>query len=74
MNVLTCFFGALAVGFRHFDWLDNSRDHIAVDDIIRVQVMSERDGREGDLEWGGVMEECKRELSCVCIKMAEAVG
>ena len=35
--------------------------------------MSERDGGEGDLEWGGVMEECKRELSCVCIKMAEAI-
>ena len=36
--------------------------------------MSERDGGEGDLEWGGVMKECKRELSCVCIKMAQAVG
>ena len=36
--------------------------------------MSERDGGEGDLEWSGIMEECKRELSCVCIKMAEAVG
>ena len=36
--------------------------------------MSERDGGEGDLEWGGMMEECKRELLCVCIKMAEAVG
>ena len=31
--------------------------------------MSEKDGGEDDLEWGGVMEECKRELSCVCIKM-----
>ena len=39
-----------------------------MDEIIRVQVMSERDGGEGDLEWGGVMEECKRELSCVCIR------
>ena len=36
--------------------------------------MSERDRGEGDLEWGGVTEECKRELSCVCIKMAQAVG
>ena len=36
--------------------------------------MSQRDGSEGDLEWGGVMEECKSELSCVCIKMGEAVG
>ena len=34
--------------------------------------MSERD--RGDLEWCGVIEECKRELSCVCIKMAQAVG
>ena len=74
MNVLTCFFAALAVGCRHFDWLDNLREHIAVDEIIRVQIMSEKDGGEGDLEWGGVMEECKRELSCVCIKMAQAVG
>ena len=73
MNVLTCFFAALAGGCRHFDWLDNLREHIAVDEIIRVQVMSERDRGEGDLEWAGVMEECKRGLSCVCIKMAEAV-
>ena len=36
--------------------------------------MSERDGGEGDLEWAGVMEECKRELSCVCQKMTQAVG
>ena len=36
--------------------------------------MSERDGGEGDLEWCSVMEECKRELSCVGIKMAQAVG
>ena len=66
------FFAALARGCRHFDWLNNLREHIAADEIIRVQVMSERDG--GDLEWYGVMEECKRELSCVCIKMAQAVG
>ena len=39
-----------------------------------MQVKSERDGGEGDLEWGGVMEECKGELSYVCIKMAEAIG
>ena len=72
--MLTCFFAVLAIGCHHFDWLDNLREHIVVDDIIRVQVMSERDGCEGDLEWGGVMEECKRELSCVCTKMVEAVG
>ena len=36
--------------------------------------MSERDGGQGDLELGGVMEECKRELLCVCINMAKAVG
>ena len=72
--MLTCFLAALAVGCRHVDWLDNLREHIAVDEIIRVQVMSERDGGEGNSEWCGVMEECKRELLCVCIKMAEAVG
>ena len=47
-------FGALAVGCRHFDWLDNLREHVA--------------------EWTSTMEECKRELSCVCQKMAQAVG
>ena len=36
--------------------------------------MSERDGGEGNLDWAGVMEECKRELSCVCQKMAKAIG
>ena len=36
--------------------------------------MSERDADEGDLEWAGVMEECRREFSCVCQKMAQAVG
>ena len=36
--------------------------------------MSEKDGGEGDLEWADVMEECKRELSCVCQKMAQAIG
>ena len=36
--------------------------------------MSERGVDKGDLEWAGVMEECKRELSCVCQKMAQAVG
>ena len=45
-----------------------------MDEIIRVQVMSERDGGKGDLEWTGMMEECKRELSCLCQKIAEAVG
>ena len=45
-----------------------------MDQIIRQQVMSERDAGEGDLEWAGVMEECRRELSCVCKKMAQAVG
>ena len=74
MNVLTCFLVVFAIGCRHFDWLDNLREHIAVDEIIQVQIMSERDGGEGNLEWAGVMEECKRELSCVCIKMAQAVG
>ena len=36
--------------------------------------MSERDADEGNLEWASVMEECRRELSCVCQKMAQAVG
>ena len=71
VNVLTWFLAALAVGCCHFDWLDNLREHIAVDEIIRVQVMSERDGGKSDSEWCGVMEESKMELSCVCIKMAQ---
>ena len=36
--------------------------------------MSERDGGEGDLEWTGVIEKCKRELSCVPQKVAQAIG
>ena len=64
--MLTKLFGAFALGCRHFDWLDNLREHIGVDQIIRQQVMSERDTDEGDLELGRVMEECRRELSWVC--------
>ena len=45
-----------------------------MDQIIRQQVMSEKDADEGDLKWAGVMEESRRELSCVCQKMAQAVG
>lgn len=30
-----------------------------------------RDVGEGNLQWGDVMEECKRELSCVCRPMAQ---
>ena len=45
-----------------------------MDDIIRVQVICERDAGKGDLEWAGIMEECRRELSCVCEMMAQAVG
>ena len=71
--MLIWYFGELAVGCRYFDWLDNLKEYIVVDEIIRVQVMSKRDGREGDLEWAGMMEECKRELSCICQKMAQAI-
>ena len=45
-----------------------------MDEIIQVQVISERDGGEGNLEWASTMEECRRELSCVCQKMAQVVG
>ena len=37
---------------------------VNVDEIIRVQVMSERDARKGNLEWAGIMQECKGELLC----------
>ena len=37
-----------------------------MDEIIQVQVRSERNGGEGNL--------CKRELSCVRQKMAKAIG
>ena len=33
--------------------------------------MSERDACKGDLKWVGIMEECRRELSCVCKEMAQ---
>ena len=45
-----------------------------MDQIIRQQVMSERDADEGDLEWADAMEECRRELPCVCQKISQAVG
>ena len=45
-----------------------------MDQIIQQQFMSERDADKGDLEWAGVMEKCRRELSCVYQKMGQAVG
>ena len=72
--MLTYCFGAFGIGCCNFDWLDNLRDRIGVDEIKGVQVMSERDASKGELEWAGVMEECKRELSYECQKMAQAVG
>ena len=45
-----------------------------MDQIIRQQIMSERDADEGNLESASVIEECRRELSCVCQKMAQAIG
>ena len=74
MNVLTYRFGVLAGGRRHFDWLDSLRGHISVNEIMQVQEMSERDANRGDLQWGGVTEECKIELSCVRQKVAQSVG
>ena len=59
-------FRAFAVRCHHFDWLDNLREHIRVDQIIQRQVMSERDANEGNLVWAGVIEECRRELSYIC--------
>ena len=58
-----------SIASRHFDWLDNLRKHIEVDDVIRKQILSER--AAGEASWGGVIEECKRELVCVCRTMAE---
>ena len=43
-------FCVLVVGSRHSDWLDNLQCHIDIDEIIRVQVMSEGDTGEGNLE------------------------
>ena len=67
-------FWGVAIGCRHFDWLDNLREHIVVNAIIRMQFMSESDADQRDLEWAGVMEECKMELPYVCQKIAKAVG
>ena len=54
--------------------MDNLREHIGVDQIIRQQVVSEKDTDKGDLEWASIMEDCSRELSCVSQKMAPAVA
>ena len=40
-----------------------------MDEIVRVQITSERDAGEDDLKWAGIMEECRRELSCVGPKL-----
>ena len=74
MLMLTLNFSVFAVASRSFDWLSNLQRHVDVERIIRQQVMSEREPEEGDVQWGGLMEECKRELSCVCQKMAQRVG
>ena len=68
------YFCALGKGSRHFDWLDNLRQHMEVDEIIRKKVLSERGDNEDDEAWGGPLEECKRELTCVCKKMAQTAG
>ena len=74
MLMLTLNFSVFAVASRSFDWLSNLQRHVDVERIIRQQVMSEREPEEGDVQWGGLLEECKRELSCVCQKMAQRVG
>ena len=68
------YFCAFRKGSRHFDWLANLREHIEVEEIVRKQILSERGEDEGSEAWGGLMEECKRELTCVCKKMAQSVG
>ena len=50
MDVLIEYLCALAIGCRHFSWLDNLRVYINADEIIQVQVMSGRDVAEGNLE------------------------
>ena len=36
--------------------------------------MSETDAGKGDLTWAGIMEECRRELSCVYKEMVQAAS
>ena len=61
------------MGCCHFDWLDRLREHIGVDEIIQIQVMSERDAGKDNLKQASIMEECRRELPCVCKEMAQAI-
>ena len=46
--MLTEYFSVLAIGSRHFEWIDNLRRHINVDEIIRLEMMSERDAGKGN--------------------------
>ena len=36
--------------------------------------MSESDACESELKWAGIVEEYRRDLSCVCKKIAQAIG
>ena len=45
-----------------------------MDEIIRVQVINEREKVEGDLQWDNIIKERRMELSCVYQKMAQIVG
>lgn len=46
---------------------------IDVDAVVRDHVLRERED-EADLQWAGIIEECKRELVCTCIRVATRAG
>ena len=60
----------MVIGRHEFTWLTKLSQHVHVVAVIKEVVLTEREGAE----WEGVMEECKRELCDLSIKIAEDVG
>ncbi len=61
------------IGSRTFDWLTRLQEIVDVEGVVRDHVLRERDD-ESDLQWEGVIEECKRELISTCIEVATMAG
>lgn len=61
------------IGSRTFDWLTRLQEIVDVEGVVRDHVLRERDD-ESDLQWEGVIEECKRELISTCKQVATMAG
>ena len=55
----------MVIGSHDFTWLTKLSQHIHVAEVIKEVVLKEREGAE----WEGAIEECKRELCDLSIKL-----